>query len=397
MKRYLPFLFSIFLFSPAFSQLQYGWTQKASIPASGRHRCAMVTLGNRVYIGCGHFNSIVDVLFKDWWEYDPGTNSWTQKADFGGGLRLGPVGFVINGKAYVGTGRDNFGNQQSDLWEYNPATNTWVQKNPLPGPGRRCAVGFAIGNKGYIGTGSYLSDMWEYNQMNNTWMQKANFPSTGRFAATGFALGNKGYIGTGDSGGGNNDFYEFDPQFNTWTPKANVPGSPRLAACGFAFNGKGYIGTGEDFQSGNNFQDFYEFDANTNMWTQINDFAGVARRYMVGCALSTRAYVATGTSGTNYNDLWEYGNLTDVNEEAANTFSCNIFPNPFTDAATVRLCAPGTEMQFDLYDINGKRALSRIISPGEFRLERGQLTSGTYLYNVISQNKILATGKLIIQ
>jgi hypothetical protein len=33
-------------------------------------------------------------------------DSWTQKADFGGAVRYGAVGFSIGTKGYVGTGQD---------------------------------------------------------------------------------------------------------------------------------------------------------------------------------------------------------------------------------------------------------------------------------------------------
>ena len=43
---------------------------------------------------------------KDFWEYDPAANAWTQKADFGGTARYCAVGFSIGSKGYIGTGWD---------------------------------------------------------------------------------------------------------------------------------------------------------------------------------------------------------------------------------------------------------------------------------------------------
>ena len=43
---------------------------------------------------------------KDFWEYDPIANTWTQKADFGGTARAVAVGFSIGSKGYIGTGFD---------------------------------------------------------------------------------------------------------------------------------------------------------------------------------------------------------------------------------------------------------------------------------------------------
>src|SRR5207344_501400 len=88
------------------------------------------------------------------WEYDSSTNSWTQKADFGGGPRADAAGFSIGGKGYWGTGQDSeriiF---YRDFWQFDPIANTWSQKADFGGTGRTTATGFSIGSKGYIGLG----------------------------------------------------------------------------------------------------------------------------------------------------------------------------------------------------------------------------------------------------
>ena len=80
----------------------------------------------------------------------------------------------------------------NDFWEYTPATNTWVQKANYGGGQVSQAVGFSIGNYGYIGTG-YPSNtnFYAYNQTNDTWTQKASFPGTPVRNAVGFSIGNK--------------------------------------------------------------------------------------------------------------------------------------------------------------------------------------------------------------
>jgi len=51
--------------------------------------------------------------------------TWTQKADFGGGVRGCAVGFSIGTKGYIGTGFN--GNAFSkDFWEWDQATNIWT-------------------------------------------------------------------------------------------------------------------------------------------------------------------------------------------------------------------------------------------------------------------------------
>jgi N-acetylneuraminic acid mutarotase len=58
--------------------------------------------------------------------------------------------FTIGAKTYLGL-RDNGGT--SDFWEYDPATNLWTEKANFPGDARAYAIAFSIGNKGYVGAG----------------------------------------------------------------------------------------------------------------------------------------------------------------------------------------------------------------------------------------------------
>ena len=87
------------------------------------------------------------------------------------------MGFSICNKGYIGTGSDSTG-LRNDFWEHNPVTNVWTQKANFAGTARSGTVGFSIGNRGYIGTGndgSLKNDFWEYDPVNNVWAAKANF------------------------------------------------------------------------------------------------------------------------------------------------------------------------------------------------------------------------------
>ena len=62
-------------------------------------------------------------------------------------VRRHAVGFSIGNKGYVGTGYDNNINYHNDFWEYDPATDTWTQKANFGGGARYGAVGFSIGTR----------------------------------------------------------------------------------------------------------------------------------------------------------------------------------------------------------------------------------------------------------
>jgi hypothetical protein len=254
------------------------WTRKTDYPGNSSSVAVSFSIGTKGYIGFG--NDIIDGLTNEFWEYDPSTNSWTQKASLPKSRAMA-VGFSIDNKGYIGTGyKDSYsdynypGLTYQDFWEWDQGTNTWTQKASFGGMARFGATGFSIGNKGYIGIGSdggnnALNDFWEWDQAKNVWTKKADFPGISRLRAIGFSIGNKGYIGTG-GGDGNTlfkDFWEWDQATNVWTQKADFAGNARSSAVGFSIGDKGYIGTGNDF--GTNYKkDFWEWNQTTNVWTQ---------------------------------------------------------------------------------------------------------------------------------
>ena len=210
------------------------WTRKADLPGVERQVATGFSIGNNGYIGIGrnvYFN-----YFQDFWEYNSSTDTWTQKANFAGSPRYAAVGFGIGTKGYLGTGTDATVTQytfRKDFWEYNPATDAWTQKADFGGTARELAVGFSIGTKGYIGTGLHTSDFWEYDQGTNSWIQKANFTGQGRNMATGFSVNGKGYLGTGAIFNLQNDIWEYTPLADS--PKTQWAKRPDIVVTGYTY------------------------------------------------------------------------------------------------------------------------------------------------------------------
>ncbi|MBX7139960.1 MAG: T9SS type A sorting domain-containing protein [Chitinophagales bacterium] len=236
--------------------------------------------------------------------------TWTQKADFGGASRYGPVGFAIGDKGYMGTGWN--GSYLNDFWEYNSNTDSWTQKANVGTIGREMAVGFSIGQKGYIGTGNNSAgvrkDFWEYDQESNTWTQKSDFGGTARWLATGFSMSGKGYLGTGYDGANKKDFWEYDPLEDKWIQKSDLAGAPRQHAVGFSVGGKGFIATGDTGIDVGNKNDLWEYDAQSDSWLQRENFGGSARGSAIAFTVGNKAYVGLGiVNNSNFkSDFWEY-------------------------------------------------------------------------------------------
>lgn len=154
------------------------WTQKADFGGTARDGAIGFSIGLIGYLGTGRdFN---DNYYKDFWEYNQINNSWTQKTYFGGTARTGAVGFSIGSKGYIGTGLNGIFpyTEHKDFWEYNPIDDSWTQKSDFGGEVRWEAVGFSNSTKGFIGIGqgdaNYLIDFWEYLPDTNTSITESN-------------------------------------------------------------------------------------------------------------------------------------------------------------------------------------------------------------------------------
>lgn len=298
--RYQFHLLCVFIaygvFSTVYCFSQGTWKQKANFAGLGREGGVGFSIGAKGYIGTGGTGG----QYKDFWEWDPKTDSWTQKADFSGGERTYAIGFSIGLKGYIGTGSKS-GSKTKDFWEYDPSANTWVQKSDFGGAARDLAVGFSIGVKGYIGTGIGLSvnyqDFWEWDQATNVWTQKADFMGGTRERAICFSNGVRGYVGTGIGVTGySKDLWEYDPVANAWAKLADIPGPARSGAAAFSIGNCGYVGIGNN--SSLFFKDFYKYDIVNDQWLVQANFAGSARNRASFFSIGFCGYLGLGFDGS---------------------------------------------------------------------------------------------------
>lgn len=253
--------------------------------------------------------------------------NWIKRSDFDGYARTDAAAFVINGKAYMGTGDDGQQNKLKDFWEYDPTVNAWQQKAEFGGVARSGAVGFAAGNNGYITTGydgiNYLKDTWKYDPSANTWTQVADFAGTARYKAVGFGIGDKGYVTTGWDGRSLKDFWSYDAASDQWTSKISMGGSKRRNASVFVIKNVAYLFGGID--NGELVNDFWAYDPATDKWTQKRDIANtndqetyddnyttIARDQAAAFTIGDTAYVATGENPSLISNVWQYDPANDV-------------------------------------------------------------------------------------
>src|SRR5690606_30110728 len=148
---------------------QDSWTRKADFPGPGRHDAAAFAIGNKGYVVAGRNTS--DSFYDDLWIYNAPTDTWIQGPSLPGEARALATAFSVGGAGYVIGGlRQNFlpNGLLNDVWRYDPQSNTWTSLGDFPGVPRVNAIAFVIDNKAYYGTGynagsNYLEDFWEFD------------------------------------------------------------------------------------------------------------------------------------------------------------------------------------------------------------------------------------------
>lgn len=359
-KKLLPFLFMALSLSAAQAQ----WVQKASVTgAAGRFWAASFSAAGKGYAGLGRTGFSGNAV-SDFWCYDPASDTWTQIADFPGGVREGAAGFSAGDKGFVGFGTA-FINFSKDLYEYSPAANAWTQKASHPGIGFAYSQGFVIDSLLYIGPENGTNKFYAYNINRDTWSEKAAFPGLDRRAHVAFATGGKGYIGLGFwvFGSVQRDFYQYDPATDTWVQISDM----NLASdqsTGFGLNGKGYV-----YNVGQNGKDTYRYDPASDSWELEVGFPGNRTANATTFAIGSKGYLVFGeetVSGGNNpsNKLWEFTpsipfSVGDELEagyalEASSTAEGIYLRARYAGAASVAL-----------YDLQGRLLARRELPPGQ--------------------------------
>lgn len=231
------------------------WTQLDSFPGKRRVKAVAVTINGKGYVGLGcNGKAYPDNVLTDFYEFDPATEKWTQKASFPTTSTNDLAYTVLNGRLYTSMGF-NGTTPCLQTHVYDPQTDTWTQlKN-----GEHAyllTTSFGIGNDLYVG-GGYQSRniryVFRYNALNDTWFQAASLPQ-GRVLSNGLALGGKGYVLLGRYWAGNenggrllSDIVEYDPNQNSWTKRGDFPGGARQNATVFTIRDRAYVVMGEDY------------------------------------------------------------------------------------------------------------------------------------------------------
>jgi len=295
-----------------------GWTTMASIPGatvgstnyntnptSIRYSSFAFSIGNMGYIGGGMYpingqNATGATYWRsDFWEYNPSSNSWTQKADIinyysvnvsntysattnNGGI-IEARGFSVGGKGYFigGRTRNNSGGiiYSGYFQEYDPASNTWTDRASALNSACdlvycKAPATFTINGVAYVGSAQTSSNTangcnynnnavynqsrkwYRFDQNTMTFSNIPDYPGTLQVNPVGFGGKNKGFLIE------RNELWKYDPSANTWTNTQcfypnNVYTNNQAS---FTIGDFAYIGGG--FTESNNYgsANFYEYN-----------------------------------------------------------------------------------------------------------------------------------------
>lgn len=209
-----------------------GVTQWRLIPAGGPalSEVSTATAGGFIYLGGGLIS--ISQNTRQFWRYDPATESWTRMADLPAARDHG-MATVLNGKIYY-FGGFTFSparSETSSAWRFDPATNSWTVLPNLPAT--RAAGGAAvIGEHIYIAGGARTT-IDRYTPASNSWTTLAtNDPVFRDHAAVVTHQGELWIMGGRSKIGGDNssDVRIFNPQSGVMRPGPAM----QIARSGFA-------------------------------------------------------------------------------------------------------------------------------------------------------------------
>jgi len=387
------------------AQGQNTWTKKAGFGGLKRERAVGFSIGDFGYVATGE--DTVNATHNDLWQYDPTLDSWTQKADLPASPRRNAIAFTLNDKGYVGTGIDSsessLGIELKDFWEYDPETNTWDQKADYPGGGGLgvyYAGCFVADNKGYVtcgkyGPSSYAFDLWEYKPATDTWAQRANFPGGVRYAVSALAIDNKGYVGMGiDQDLYRKDWWQYDPATNIWEQRANLPGSERGAASTFTLGSRGFVVFGAD---GGFKDEVWQYNPYSDSWNIKANFPGGERRNAIAFTIGNKAYagIGKGPSGIRQN-FYEYTPALPLSVDENEMIRVQLYPNPATDYVTIFLQQESDAHWLVVTDQAGRLVETVAVNSQTVELDRGAKSDGLYYVTILNnQHKSIAQTTLI--
>jgi N-acetylneuraminic acid mutarotase len=140
------------------------WTQMTSMPGPGRNGTFDMIINGKVYVGLGA-NAGTSLWYSDMYYFNPDSDTYTPITDFPTPLG-GCVSFTMGQVGYVGLGFDG-ATYINTIYKYDPSTNSWAIADTFNGGPRFAAFCQVVDGRPYLGCGrdannNYLYDNWTW-------------------------------------------------------------------------------------------------------------------------------------------------------------------------------------------------------------------------------------------
>jgi len=321
----------------------------------------------------------------------------------------------FNGRLYATKGNGTY-----DFWQYDPLTRIWTQKADIPAGSKTCKDGLGMvavreGGANYIyllkGSGTY--EFYRYNADGDFWDTSLPYAPGGRSGKP-FKAGSCVTSDRRDSiyclKGSYNEFFVYSMSARNWATRETLPK--------VYFSGKKKVKDGAGIAwwpdvvyglKGGNTNEFWVFRCDENRWFTAPQMPAVVKRVKGGGALiaAPEEGMLFALRGNNTREFWRYGPLSvdslplaaegeQKSLQSSSSFivhrsSLSISPNPFTQSLSssisYSLPRPGN-VSLKLYDIAGK-------SVGT--LVDGYHAAGSYSCSLLSTHQSLASGVYLLK
>lgn len=301
--------------SDIYFNLISSWNRVADFTGGGRYKSTAFTLGTNLFVSGGTGNGIV---YKDFWSYNPGNNSWTRLADIPGSARVYPRSFANELYGYVGAGytTDNSSKVQLyDFYKYNPQNSSWSSISNYPDNILNFYVGFTVtvNNRPYISLSNQNPAIQEV--INDSWSSHSSISEMIDCPAAGvFSIGSKFYVLAGYTINNtvSNALWEYNVTTSQWTRKANFPGTARFAPAFFSIGNYGYYGCGMSTNQ-QQYKDFWRYDPSDDTWIRLEDFPGGNRSHTISTSVGNSGFVGFGLEKISTSFLYDFWKFNPTN------------------------------------------------------------------------------------
>lgn len=316
----------LFLLSVTVSTAQ-DWGQISDFPAASRDDGTGFVLGDSAYFGTGVTPWFAPLgnfyglnLRNDQW-FDVASLPAGEERQYAAGFNSLEHGFIMGG--FNGTDFLN------DVWQYNPQTNTWTEKTALPSAGRSGAACFILNDTAYIIGGKTannvaINEVWAYAMLTDSWIQKSNLPNGNRWRGSATAINNTGYLlfGRDEVDVFHNDLLAYNSSSDSWTQVSSFPFSGRSHASLVAVDDQLLVCFGYDSLA-NFYNDLWAYIPQLNNWNILPGIPADGRRGGIALvAPNETVYYSTGLSGQGprIKETWKYhktlsfGGVDEINE-----------------------------------------------------------------------------------